>query len=97
MGCKQDIRSVCDEFVDRGLPNYPSGYPFTYWEQYINLRFYLMLALLSVLTTTFLVLTITLMNPWLAAVLVSASWRQGRGEGGDGHFCGGCNLATGAG
>ena len=73
VGCKQDIRSVCDEFVDRGLPNYPSGYPFTYWEQYINLRFYLMLALLCVLSTTFLVLTITLMNPWLAAVLVSAS------------------------
>lgn len=67
----QEIRSVCDEFVDRGLPNYPSGYPFTYWEQYIKLRFYLMLALLCVLFTTFLVLTIALMNPWLAAVLVS--------------------------
>ncbi|KAK7100530.1 hypothetical protein V1264_023464 [Littorina saxatilis] len=66
----KDFRAVCDEFVDRGLPNYPSGYPFTYWEQYINLRFYLMLALLCVLTTTFLVLTITLMNPWLAAVVV---------------------------
>ncbi|KAK7490526.1 hypothetical protein BaRGS_00018312 [Batillaria attramentaria] len=64
------VRSVCDDFVARGLPNYPSGVPFTFWEQYINLRFFLLLALLCVLTTTFLVLTITLMNPWLAAVLV---------------------------
>lgn len=66
----KSVRSVCDEFVDRGLPNYPSGVPFTFWEQYINLRFFLLLALLCVLITTFLVLTITLMNPWLAAVLV---------------------------
>ncbi|KAL8598952.1 hypothetical protein ACOMHN_006762 [Nucella lapillus] len=64
------IREVCDEFSARGLPNYPSGYPFTYWEQYINLRFYLLMALLCVLSTTFLVLTLTLMNPWLAAVVV---------------------------
>jgi hypothetical protein len=67
----QEVREVCEEFSSRGLPNFPSGYPFTYWEQYINLRFYLLLALLCVLTTTFLVLTITLMNPWLAAVVVS--------------------------
>ncbi|KAL8597752.1 hypothetical protein ACOMHN_001711 [Nucella lapillus] len=65
-----EIRAVCEEFAGRGVPNYPSGYPFTYWEQYIHLRFYLMLALVCVLTTTFLVLTLTLVNPWLAAVLV---------------------------
>ncbi|PVD22694.1 hypothetical protein C0Q70_15950 [Pomacea canaliculata] len=64
------FRSVCDQFTERGLPNYPSGVPFTFWEQYIHLRFYLLLALLCVLGTTFVVLTIVLMNPWLATVLV---------------------------
>lgn len=66
----QAFRSVCDQFTERGLPNYPSGVPFTFWEQYIHLRFYLLLALLCVLGTTFVVLTIVLMNPWLATVLV---------------------------
>ena len=66
-----EIRAICDEFSSRGLPNYPSGIPFTFWEQYIKLRFYLMLALLCILVVTFLVLTIVLMNPWLATIIVS--------------------------
>ncbi|XP_076462162.1 protein patched homolog 1-like [Babylonia areolata] len=65
-----EIREVCDGFSARGVPNFPSGYPFTYWEQYVHLRFYLTLALLCVLATTFLVLTLVLCNPWLAAVVV---------------------------
>ncbi|KAL4236598.1 Protein patched 1 [Mactra antiquata] len=64
------IRQICDEFVSRGLPNYPSGIPFTYWEQYIKLRFYLMLALLCILVVTFTTLSVVLVNPWLAAIVV---------------------------
>ncbi|KAJ8316305.1 hypothetical protein KUTeg_006319 [Tegillarca granosa] len=64
------IRSICDTYSNKGLPNYPSGIPFTFWEQYINLRFYLMLAILCVLFVTFVVLTIVLMNPWLASIVV---------------------------
>lgn len=65
------IRQICDTFKERGLPNYPRGIPFTFWEQYIHLRFYLMLALMCVLCGIFLVLTITLMNPW-AGLIVTA-------------------------
>ena len=65
------IRSICDDFASRGLPNYPSGIPFTFWEQYIKLRLYLFLALLCILVVTFLVLTFVLMNPWLAIIIVS--------------------------
>ncbi|KAK3091489.1 hypothetical protein FSP39_020198 [Pinctada imbricata] len=64
------IRDICDDFADKGLPNYPSGEPFTYWEQYIHLRFYLAIAILCVLMVTFVVLTIVLMNPWLASIIV---------------------------
>ncbi|XP_061192639.1 protein patched homolog 1-like [Saccostrea echinata] len=64
------VRDICDTYTDRGLPNYPSGTPFTFWEQYINLRFYLSLSLLCVLVVTFLVLTLVLVNPWLASIVV---------------------------
>ncbi|XP_069128023.1 protein patched homolog 1-like [Argopecten irradians] len=64
------IRAICDSFSERGLPNFPSGVPFTFWEQYIHLRFYLMLSILCILVVTFIVLTIVLMNPWLASIVV---------------------------
>ena len=32
------VREICDDFARRGLPNFPSGPPFTYWEQYVHLR-----------------------------------------------------------
>lgn len=65
------IRQICDDFTSRGLPNYPSGIPFTFWEQYIHLRFYLMLALLCILLVTFIVLSVVLVNPWLSGIIVS--------------------------
>lgn len=67
----QAIREICDTYTDRGLPNYPSGVPFTFWEQYINLRFYLSMAVLCILLVTFVVLTLVLLNPWLATIVVS--------------------------
>nr|KAI8754123.1 protein patched-like protein 1-like [Biomphalaria glabrata] len=65
-----EIRKICDDFSSKGLPNFPSGVPFTFYEQYINLRFYLMLSLICVLVVTFVVLTVVLMNPWIAAIVV---------------------------
>lgn len=35
------VRSICTQFDERGLPNYPSGIPFVYWEQYQALVQYL--------------------------------------------------------
>ncbi|XP_052776119.1 protein patched homolog 1-like isoform X1 [Mya arenaria] len=64
------IRKICDDFSARGLPNYPVGVPFTFWEQYIHLRFYLMMALLCILAVTFIVLSVTLVNPWMAGIIV---------------------------
>ncbi|XP_066986955.1 protein patched [Macrobrachium rosenbergii] len=65
-----EVRAICKRFEDRGLPNFPTGVPFTFWEQYIKLRFYLVLAILAVLTAVFLVLAVVLMNLWAAALVV---------------------------
>lgn len=33
------IREICSRFEEtRGLPNFPRGFPFTFWEQYLTLR-----------------------------------------------------------
>ena len=55
-----------------GLPNYPSGVPFTFWEQYVNLRWYLTVCLLAVLGVVFVVVSLVFLNPWTGfLVLVS--------------------------
>ncbi|CAG5128611.1 unnamed protein product, partial [Candidula unifasciata] len=66
----KEIREICDEFSEEGLPNFPTGVPFTFYEQYINLRFYLTLSIVCVLAVTFVVLTVVLMNPWIAFLVV---------------------------
>jgi patched 1 len=71
MYCVQEIRDICDMFASQGLPNYPQGVIFTFWEQYVNLRFYLMLALMAVLAAIFVILSILLLNPWAAFIVVS--------------------------
>lgn len=69
------MRSICKKFEDRGLPNFPAGIPFTFWEQYLKLRFFLFLALACVLVAIFLVLCVALMSIWAATLsaLVLAS------------------------
>lgn len=66
----EQVRGICKKFEDRGLPNFPAGIPFTFWEQYLKLRFFLFLALACVLVATFLVLCVVLMSIWAATVTV---------------------------
>ena len=49
---------------------YPNGYPFTFWQQYISLRFWLFISLACVILAVFLVLSLILLNPWAAAIMV---------------------------
>ena len=53
----------------RGLPNYPHGIIFTFWEQYVSLRFYLTMAVVAALAAVFVTLAIILLNI-VAAFLV---------------------------
>lgn len=66
----ESVRSICDEFARKGVLNYPNGYPFLFWEQYIGLRHWFLLSISVVLACTFLVCAILLLNPWTAGIIV---------------------------
>ncbi|XP_036452613.1 protein patched homolog 1 isoform X1 [Colossoma macropomum] len=66
----ESVRSICEEFMRKGIQNYPNGYPFLFWEQYIGLRHWFLLSISVVLACTFLVCAILLLNPWTAGVIV---------------------------
>ncbi|XP_049784398.1 protein patched [Schistocerca cancellata] len=64
-----EVRAVCEKFEERGLPNFPSGIPFLFWEQYLGLRQSLSLALACALAAVFVVVTVLLVNPRAAALI----------------------------
>ncbi|XP_043528023.1 protein patched-like [Frieseomelitta varia] len=67
-----NVRKLCKRFEERGLPNFPSGIPFLFWEQYMDLRNCLGISLLVALAASVAVVGILLLNPW-AALLVGTS------------------------
>ncbi|KAM8838669.1 protein patched homolog 1 [Synchiropus picturatus] len=66
----ESVRAICEEFSRKGVFNYPNGYPFLFWEQYIGLRHWFLLSISVVLACTFLVCAILLLNPWTAGIIV---------------------------
>uniref|UniRef100_A0A4W3IA38 Patched 2 n=1 Tax=Callorhinchus milii TaxID=7868 RepID=A0A4W3IA38_CALMI len=66
----ESVRAICDEFTKKGVLNYPNGYPFLFWEQYIGLRHWFLLSISIVLACTFLVCALLLLNPWTAGIIV---------------------------
>lgn len=67
----QNIRAICDEFSTKGLPNYPTGIPFIFWEQYIWLGEHLIVAVAIVLAASFVVMALILCNAWASMFIVS--------------------------
>lgn len=67
----QAVRGVCQKFEDKGVPNFPTGIPFIFWEQYVRLRLYLFSALVLVLAVVFLVIFAFLLNPLTATLIVT--------------------------
>lgn len=66
------VRKLCKKFEERGLPNFPTGIPFLFWEQYMDLRSWLGFALLTALGGSIIVVGVLLLNVW-AALLVGIS------------------------
>ncbi|XP_057643013.1 protein patched homolog 1 isoform X1 [Chionomys nivalis] len=66
----EKVRIICKKYTKLGLSSYPNGYPFLFWEQYISLRHWLLLAISVVLACTFLVCAVFLLNPWTAGIIV---------------------------
>ncbi|KAF8360665.1 ptc-1, partial [Pristionchus pacificus] len=67
----KEIRSICDDFTIRGLPNFPQGIAFTFWEQYLHLNGNLMQAIATIALAVFVVLSVLLFNPWAAASILA--------------------------
>lgn len=64
------VRDLCQRFEAKGLPNFPSGIPFLFWEQYQGLRQYLGIAILCSLSAVFCIVFVLLFNFWAASVVV---------------------------
>lgn len=67
------VRDICKHFDERGLPSYPSGIPFVYWEQYQELRQYLCVAMSCAFLFLFLISWFFLCNIQAALLIVFMS------------------------
>ncbi|VDM59797.1 unnamed protein product [Angiostrongylus costaricensis] len=66
----EEVRAVCDEYTEKGLPNFPSGLAFTFWEQYLFLRWNLFCAICIIAFAVFAVISLLMFNPWAAAMVM---------------------------
>ena len=64
------VRKVCAKFEERGLPNFPSGHPFTYWEAYLDLNLRLLAALACILAAIFVMTSILMINIKIGAIVL---------------------------
>ncbi|XP_034874620.1 protein patched homolog 2 isoform X2 [Mirounga leonina] len=65
----EGARAACAEAGRAGVRAYPTGSPFLFWEQYLGLRRYFLLAICILLVCTFLVCALLLLNPWTAGLI----------------------------
>ncbi|VDK64884.1 unnamed protein product [Cylicostephanus goldi] len=66
----EEVREVCERYTANGLSNFPSGIAFTFWEQYLSLRWNLFCAICIIAFAVFAVISIMMFNPWAAAMVM---------------------------
>lgn len=66
----KEIRKVCDDYAANGLPNFPSGIAFTFWEQYLHLSSNLLKAICVIALAVFFVISVIIFNPWAAGIIM---------------------------
>nr|CDJ92717.1 CRE-PTC-3 protein [Haemonchus contortus] len=66
----EEVRAVCDLYTSKGLPNFPNGLAFTFWEQYLFLRWNLFCAICIIAFAVFAVISLLMFNPWAAAMVM---------------------------
>ncbi|XP_039274094.2 protein patched homolog 1-like [Styela clava] len=62
------VRALCDHYEAEGVESYPTGYPFLFWQQYIDLREWLFIAMGTAILAISSVVAIVLLNPWAAGI-----------------------------
>uniref|UniRef100_A0AC35FVD7 SSD domain-containing protein n=1 Tax=Panagrolaimus sp. PS1159 TaxID=55785 RepID=A0AC35FVD7_9BILA len=65
----KEIRGISEQFTDEGLPNYPAGLAFTFWEQYLHLTKNLATAILIIGGCVLLVISVIIFNVWAAGMV----------------------------
>lgn len=65
----KEIREICERYTGLGVPNFPTGIPFTFWEQYLPLTTDLFIAILMITGTVLLMISIIIFNPWAASMV----------------------------
>jgi patched 1 protein len=53
-----------------GVPNYPSGVAFIFWEQYLDLNWNIVKAIGVISIAVFIVVSVMLFSPWAAACIL---------------------------
>ncbi|XP_020815064.1 protein patched [Drosophila serrata] len=64
------IRDLSVKFEGFGLPNYPSGIPFIFWEQYMTLRSSLAMILACVFLAALVLVSLLLLSVWAAFLVI---------------------------
>ena len=67
----RQVRGICRKYEELGLPNFPTGLPFTFWEQYLDLRSWLGVAVGAILATILLVVLVVFFSVTSAMVAVT--------------------------
>lgn len=65
-----EFRSLSQAFELINLPNFPTGIPFIFWDQFLNLDLLTLAAVLSVVIINFLVFTIITTDAKIAAIIL---------------------------
>ncbi|KAI5693269.1 hypothetical protein M8J75_012496 [Diaphorina citri] len=64
------VRGICDEFESKGLPNYPSGIIFYFWQQFSQFKMYFFLAILVALVSILSIHTFIFLNIYCTLVIL---------------------------
>ncbi|KAH8321529.1 hypothetical protein KR074_007690 [Drosophila pseudoananassae] len=64
------IRDISMKFEGFGLPNYPSGIPFMFWEQYMSLRSSLAMILACVFLAALVLVSLILLSVYAAVIVI---------------------------
>jgi len=68
-----EIRAISERFEQLDLPNFPSGIPFIFWDQFINLDYLFYTAVVMITAVMFLLVGFTLSNFTIAAAILIAT------------------------
>lgn len=65
-----EIRAISQRFEQLDIPNFPTGIPFIFWDQFINLDYLFYTAIMMIAAVLFLLIGLALTNFVIAAIII---------------------------